>query len=64
MTSRPQTRGGGRGTIVCSFWGGDALWSFRCNNKLEKGVINMGDPVKQTGFSDHFPIGMRVIEND
>ena len=24
----------------------------------------MGDPVNQAGFSDHFPIGMRVIEND
>lgn|SRR5215207_3575516 len=29
-----------RGTIVRSFGGGDALWAFRCNNKLEKGVIN------------------------
>jgi hypothetical protein len=29
-----------RGTIVRSFVDGDALWSFRCNNKLEKGVIN------------------------
>jgi hypothetical protein len=24
----------------------------------------MGDPVNQAGFSDHFPIGMRVIEAD
>ena len=30
----------GRGTIVRSFGGGDALWSFRCNNTLEKGLIN------------------------
>jgi hypothetical protein len=29
-----------RGTIVRSFGGGDALWAFPCNNKLEKGVIN------------------------
>jgi hypothetical protein len=24
----------------------------------------MGDPVNQGGFSDHFPIAMRVIEAD
>jgi hypothetical protein len=29
-----------RGTIARNFGGGDALWSFQGNNKLEKGVIN------------------------